>query len=131
MTPRHVRAVRGALTSGTCVDGRLIRAWQPPEDRLQGRIERPAGHAPGLTCPPVTFGHVGGANQGHDALGAGVSVAAMRGNLLLLDGKTVPAGLLPLLSEIHPSQVYLIGGPGLLSDAYVASVVADLGAPGP
>jgi hypothetical protein len=66
-----------------------------------------------------------------DALGAGVSVAAMQGNLLLLDGKTVPAGLLPLLSQIHPSQVYVIGGAGLLSDAYVASVVADLGAPGP
>lgn len=47
------------------------------------------------------------------------------------DGKTVPAGAVPLLSQIHPSNVYVIGGAGLLSDAYVASVVADLGAPGP
>ncbi len=66
-----------------------------------------------------------------DALGSTVSIAAMQGNLLLLDGKTVPTDLLPLLSQIHPSQVYVIGGAGLLSDSYVASVVADLGAPGP
>jgi hypothetical protein len=66
-----------------------------------------------------------------DAMGSTVSVAAMQGNLLLLDGKTVPTDLLPLLSQIHPSQVYVLGGMGRLSDAYVASVVADLGTPGP
>lgn len=70
--------------------------------------------------------------QGYaDALGSTISIAAAHGNLLLLDGKTVPAALVPLLGQIHPTQVYVIGGSGLLSDSYVASVVADLGAPGP
>jgi hypothetical protein len=66
-----------------------------------------------------------------DALGSTVSIAAAHGNLLLLDGKTVPDALVTLLAQMHPTQVYVIGGSGLLSDSYVASVVADLGAPGP
>lgn len=66
-----------------------------------------------------------------DALGAGGSMAALHGDLVLLDGVTISPAMVTLLGTLHPFQVYVLGGAKLLSNAYVASVKADLGAPGP
>jgi len=66
-----------------------------------------------------------------DALGAGGSIAAVHGNLLPLDGKTIPPALVSLLGRLHPSKISVLGSAALLTEPYVAAVEAGLGTPGP